>query len=100
MIIPQCSRVSIYTALTYTGPSPRFHPYRLASSQFPVHSTYVISGVESSIGLPGALPLLLSGKLLPTLQESAEMSPILRRFSPTVQTDLCSPLCVANTYTS
>lgn len=32
--------------------------------------------MESLIGLPGALPLLLSGKLLPTLQKSAATSPI------------------------
>lgn len=34
-----------------------------------------------------------SGKFLPTLRNSAEMTPILWRLSPTIQMELCSPMC-------
>lgn len=40
----------------------------------------------------------LSDKCLPSLPNSAEMSPILWRFSPAIQPEFCNPPCVGNTH--
>lgn len=103
MTLAWCSRIKslfLSSAHTLFSLAPA-HVASLTSSQFQLPCPfYLLHHWESLTGATWFSSSSLPGKFLPTLPNSAETSPILWRFSPTIPTELCSSLCFVNTHTS
>lgn len=87
--------VYTYTALQ-SGPGPCFQSHTSGKVWF-LDILYLSSLGVLDQGYLVFFIFFLSDKCLPTLPNSAEMSPILWRFSPAIQTEFCS-LYVGNTH--